>query len=795
VKALERLLRLVDPSKSRQAQECYLELAASGREPDPNDLLALFRERGLLSSGEGPAGEGDVEVTVLTGDAETGTVLRADRRRAGPTNRGSSRSAVYETFRTRFDLLGQIGAGSMGEVLLAKDQDLRRKVAYKRLRAELTTQPELAQRFLAEAQITAQLDHPNVVPLYSLEHEEAHGLGYVMKLVRGKTLAALIKEARSAVEAGQPPSARAQRETLLDHFLKVCDAIAFAHARGVIHRDLKPANIMVGRFNEVYVMDWGIARVLDIPEVLLEGREESVHSAAGVGAHTTRWGTLLGTPRYMSPEQARGEIDRLDRRSDLYSLGLMLYELVCLRPAFSAPDVSSLMERVRRGQRARIAAPTRSLKIASELAAIIDKATRVAPDDRYPDVSAFAHDLRNYLRGEAVSAMRDNALHRALRWIGHHREEALNLFLATLLIGLVVIGTLWYRHEVTLQRVAERRALISSYLGLASRRAQGITHYFLSLQGLLEGLSVGAERALGYDLPGTRKYYTNGDFAERAGAPPDTRPIARYRGATGEVLDVSTDFPVVVFPGGKKMGSGVERKVRQLLPLNDLFWRIFLEAHGERDVPASGEKVRAVLEQKALVIDWAAVALKDGAMIAYPGFGGFGSDYEPTTRPWYQQAVAAEGNKVCGEPYLGKVRRVRFVPCSVALYTDAGDFLGVATLELPLADGVRKLLLAPDLPVVRALLLNARGEILVQASPSGGDGADAAMTQLVVYPHERVVEACEKGLSGLQELVDAGRKLWVIHLYLPDLRWTYVAELPAQGPAEKLWGLTSETGE
>ncbi len=737
-------------------------------------------QRDPLPSGPAASAGDDVEVTVLADLGPQGTVVRAAQRCPGLADTASLPQAQGPACPQGLDLLGTIGEGAMGQVLLARDRILRRKVAFKRLRAELRQEPEIAQRLLAEAQITAQLDHPNVVPLHSLVQDHARPLGYVMKLVEGETLAALIEQARAAVGVGRPLSPALRRESLLEHFLKVCDAVAFAHAKGVIHRDLKPANIMVGRFNEVYVMDWGIARVMEMPDLLPASPEERVHcvrESADPGTDATVVGTLIGTPKYMSPEQARGEIDRLDPRSDLYSLGLILYELVCLRPAFGGPDFGTVLDRVRRGERAPISAPSSRLAVPRELRAIVEKATRAEPRDRYPDLAALARDLRSFLRGESVRVLRDTSLRRTLRWIGRHRQAALNLFLATLLLAALATGALWYRHTAAMERIHDRRELTMHFFDLASARAHHIVQYFTRTLGLLEGLSVGAELALEQDEATQGRIYTVDDFGSSSARPADAAPTRHSAG-----LPISTEHPVVVLPKGG-MDPGTDLKVGRLVALTPLFQRIFLEANGERDGGISGSKVRVTLDDEDIEIDWLGVALREGAMVGYPGSADYPDDYDPTQRPWYLQALTAEGTKACGDPYADAGSNALVMSCSVALYSREGELLGVAGLDLPLAHGVARLLVARDLPQVRALLLNDRGQILVEVG-TGRAGSGAVAGTLPTYEDETLVDAVRGGRSGLLERVDGRRSLWVIYIYLPELNWTYVAELLAWGREE-----------
>src|SRR5262245_24767596 len=234
----------------------------------------------------------------------------------------------------RYQLVGEIARGGMGAILKGRDTDLGRDIAVKVLLETHQGNTELVRRFVEEAQIGGQLQHPGVVPVYELGQFPDRRPYFTMKLVKGRTLAALLAERADPTQ---------DRPRFLGIFAQVCQTLAYAHARGAIHRDLKPSNVMVGSFGEVQVMDWGLAKVLAEGGTADEERasrgrqppEDASRTARGAGYGTaeqagsrTHAGSVLGTPAYMAPEQAKGEVGRLDERCDVFGLGAILCEVL-----------------------------------------------------------------------------------------------------------------------------------------------------------------------------------------------------------------------------------------------------------------------------------------------------------------------------------------------------------------------------------------------------------------------------------------------------------------------------------
>jgi serine/threonine-protein kinase len=343
----------------------------------------------------------------------------------------------------RYEVGECLARGGMGSVFRVYDRHLRRELAMKVMRgaesgssSKASSDPRSLSRFLDEARVTGQLQHPGIPAVHDLGIDACGRVFFTMPLLSGSTLQQVIE----AVRRGEPAW---PLQRVLGVLLKVCEAVAFAHAQGVIHRDLKPGNVMVGRFGETFVMDWGLARVLGEAAGAADGGIASDRSELARrepdSPLVTRHGDVVGTPVYMPPEQARGELERLGPRVDVYAAGAMLYHVVAGTPPYGDASSSSqaVIERILAGPAPRLdevqpAAPP-------ELAAICSRAMAARPEDRYADMGEFAADLRAFLEVRVVRAYETGAFAAFKKFVRRNKAAALAAFAA---FGALVVGTL-----------------------------------------------------------------------------------------------------------------------------------------------------------------------------------------------------------------------------------------------------------------------------------------------------------------------------------------------------------------
>jgi len=467
-----------DEDKSRRA------LADIGIEARAQDTLFSF---GTKDTGR----EMQVLRDTLQAVAGTGSRLTKSEMRAGSEARPGSESPTQppkddtRTLRLttgkflpnfgvsaeRYDVRKEHARGGMGRVLLVRDKAIGRDIAMKELLpgvgssysipAGTSGSGGVIERFLREAKITGQLEHPNIVPVYEIGKHEDDSVYYTMRFIRGLTLADKLREIRKDESLDRKGKLGA-RITLLDRFLDVCDAISYAHSKGVIHRDLKPENIMLGEYGETLVLDWGLARVKGQDDKALRELQRGTLALSrslveSDSTNLTQDGSIVGTPAYMAPEQARGELENVDEQSDVYALGAVLYQILSGSPPYEGPMAGLIVQQVLAGPPLRLTA--REPDVPPELGALVESAMAREKADRMLTVRELAADIKAFRNGRTLGAYTYSAREMVARFVKQNRTS---VGIGVLGVLLLVAGSIVAYRQVTKERDEAKYAQVQA---------------------------------------------------------------------------------------------------------------------------------------------------------------------------------------------------------------------------------------------------------------------------------------------------------------------------------------------
>ncbi len=670
-----------------------------------------------------------------------------------------------------FTILESIDEGGMAEILIAKDNELGRTVAYKKIHPHVAKVPNYLERFFKEAQITAQLQHPNIVPVYEMKNDGKDS-GYAMKLIQGKTLQALITESQKQLDEKGKLDEHHNLPARLEHFLKVCNAMHYAHRKGVIHRDLKPLNIMVGPYHEVYVMDWGIAKIISEDDEVLDDLTEQVGSTSNEKQDETKVGQLMGTPAYMSPEQANGKNNIIDRRCDLFSLGLILFELITLRRAYLADGKETALDKAKLAKLAEAEPYARHQNIPKQLIAIVRKATQLDPDDRYSTVEDFADDIRRYMRGAAITARRDTLVQKLMRWMNRHRLAVLNIVLYTVLFSLAAVSWSVYQQQKVSMEAQLQGQRMNQFISVVAKQAQLIDTQFLKYEGIVQGVAASAVTLLERGHPDAGRFYDYKDFADPEKAPPDLAESSVY------------GFPISVGWHAYKLAPGVEYEqvenlVRIINPLRHTFKQMILKSYHTKIDVDDVDTASRVIKDEGLPLVWTYIGLEEGIFAEYPGKSGYHPDYDPRKRPWYINTLKSDG--ACWmPPYIDVGGRGLMLPCTSKLYNTEGKFLGIAVVEMTLDYIRHKLMSKADIEgIENTYLLNDRSEIVVDSAEISDTYERGTlintMDNLKTYSNKAVVNNILQGKNGYISYQEHGQEKLLAYYKLNSIGWYYLA--------------------
>ncbi|MCH7728045.1 MAG: serine/threonine protein kinase [Planctomycetes bacterium] len=361
----------------------------------------------------------------------------------------------------RFRRLRPHAKGGLGEVWVAEDLELHREVALKEIQPRVADNADSRARFVMEAEITGGLEHPGIVPVYGLGKHADGRPYYAMRFIRGTDLKEEIERFHARDNAAEGKWRDLGERTLelrklLDRFIDVCNAIEYAHSRGVIHRDIKPSNIMLGKYGETLVVDWGLAKPVGKLASHTDTDERAIEPMSGSGSSETQMGSAVGTPQFMAPEQAAGRVDKMGRASDVYSLGATLFDLLAGQPPFTEGNVPTILRNVQDG----IFPRPRQVKslVPRPLEAVCLKAMALRIEDRYDSARELADDVERYLADEPVSAYTEPLIARVYRWVRNHRVRvAISTGVLVAILASAIAAALVLRAQNETQEIAQRQ--------------------------------------------------------------------------------------------------------------------------------------------------------------------------------------------------------------------------------------------------------------------------------------------------------------------------------------------------
>jgi len=655
--------------------------------------------------------------------------------------------------------------GGQGIIREGTDLNLRRPVAIKTLKS----QPEdmfTRGQFIQEARVTAQLSHPAIIPIYSLNSDENDGLHLVMKLVDGKTLKSYLEQLDHEYRTSGIDQFDERKSLMfrLEIILRVCDALDYANSRNIMHCDLKPENILIGEFRETYIMDWGIARQINEP-----------------GYDPATWvkpSTISGTPRFLSPEAIQGE--HTDQRADIYALGLILFEVVTLREAYMARTSAEVVSLIREGR----IAETRhkyGFKIDPDLKAIIAKATAYDREKRYQTVRELALDIRRYMGGEETTANPYHFFGHLTAFAVHHKRASLAFAVACILTLLLSIGMTCYRHVSMINaRHAYGRKLSDALLQSTASTDYIETNITRTAQFLS---AITSEFVFLYET----------DLGEEDGIPDSMMPVSALRTDAKDppasllyssVYHRKIDFSHFAHKTihGETLTDLEKRRLHVLDHLRESIIDTFHERMPKELRNATPTEQNEYLRLSGIPLHLMLFGFPDGQYVVYPGSGVYAQSYDPRGRHWYKTGQSGNGELVWSKPYPGNTAAAGYLlSCNSPMLDTSGNFLGVAGFDLHLNTIIRDLNTHGNIGnnVLEKTLVDSEGLILLSTGArfKGAMETNKEDSLTIHFDDEDLFRQFTETKYGTITRTENNRRIIYCVNYLPSQDWYYIEKI------------------
>ena len=598
-----------------------------------------------------------------------------------------------------YDLKTQVAEGAQGIIRTAFDKSLKRDIVVKSLKVDETE--EHAEKdtnlFVSEARIMAQLDHPSIIPLYGLHCGAGNKLHLAMKHIHGKTLHKYLKDIITLYKREGIENFDEKRSisTRIEYLIKVCEAVEYAHCKGVIHRDLKPENIMIGNYGEVYVMDWGLACLIDS-----EGKTGSEHVKGA--SHSKN--LLIGTPCYIAPELINGK--PCSRQSDIFSLGMILFDIVTLQRAAKGKTLSKVLKSIVKRNYSPFKHRFLKRKLSNDLKAIFDKAVSPSLSERYKSAQEMAEDLKLYLMREETVARPDNILRKFVRTMINHKMITSVVILSALLcLSASTIYSL-RSQNILMKEQGIREAMLTNFQASVSQQGHKMERIFNNFRNQLANLAYQAGSLLSESAAANKRVYVAKDYQKASTAPPDYTYSPAYK------QKISLDYPVFNPGQGVKL---TDESSRRIISLSPMFKYIMFES----DPALKGKKqktARDIIINQGVTLSWVYIGLKNGSILCYPGGNVYSKKYDPRKRPWYKKALTERGRALWSEPYKDAFSSNIVMTCTKSIYDNNNNFQGVAGMDISLAYIKKRMFGNESISGLKEYLLNKETRIILSSN-------------------------------------------------------------------------------
>ena len=661
-----------------------------------------------------------------------------------------------------YELKDQFSEGAQGIIRTAFDKSLKRDVVVKSLKVDEAEEHARQDEslFVSEARIMAQLDHPSIIPLYGLHSGTESKLHLAMKHIHGKTLKQYLEDVVTLYEREGIEQFDEKRSisTRIEYLIKVCEAIDYAHCKGVVHRDIKPENIMIGNYGEVYVMDWGLACLVE-PEKFSDSEH---HNEVG------RYGKseLVGTPCYIAPELIRGE--PCSSQSDVFALGMILFEIVTLTRAVSGKTVNEVLKNIVNWNYRPFKHRFLKNKLSDDLKAIVAKAICEQLSHRYKSAKDMAKDLRLYLMREETAARPDNIFRKCMRAMVNHKMLTSIVAMSILLcLAASTIYSLYTQNTLIIEQ-KENEDMLSSFQAKVSQNASEMERIFFHLKSQLKNTAYSAGRVLSRKLYTTERIYKCQDFLKKDTAPDD------YVYAPAYDAKISLNYSVIKLGKGTKLADKLNKRV---VGLQSRFKYVMFTSDPDFEYKTEAS-IKEIISNKGAPLIWIYMGLENGSMFSFPGKI-YKQNYDPRKRPWYKSALKQKKHLIWSEPYLDTSGLNIVISCTQCVYDKKNKFFGVMAMDISF-DYIQKYLFGKQLiSGGKEYLLDKRGRIILSSDFKKENAKSNKRATMVLkrFPFlKQLCKAAEEGAAQFEVMINGKKYIFGLNI-LPSLGYYYIQQI------------------